>query len=175
MTVKKIVLSILIVLIAINSFAQKKSFLKLKAFERSYISGKAIVPEISIGNQEVRSESTAAAPEYFIYLIAYKMPLVKFQKLWIKQQSYLATMQKLSQNPVTIQNGKHIDTLVQYDCATIWQIKIKGVDKTGAKPKNTIADQVKGNDLVLRVTDKEGNFYTRNIKKISVLEADRGQ
>lgn len=175
MTVRKIVLSVLVILIATNSFAQKKAFLQLKAFERGYISGKAIVPEISLGNQESKSEPTAVAPEYFIYLIAYKMPTVQLQKLWIKQRSYLATIQQVNQKPVILQSGKHIDTLVKYNCETIYQVTIKGLDKTVSKPQKGIADRVKANDLVLRVTDKEGNFYTRNIKKISVLEADRGQ
>jgi hypothetical protein len=77
--------------------------------------------------------------------------------------------------PVVVQEGMKKDTLVKYTDELVWQIKIIGKDSTGIKPKKDIADQVKSNELVIRLTEPSGHVFTRTSKNIPVLEAARRQ
>jgi hypothetical protein len=76
---------------------------------------------------------------------------------------------------VVLQEGKKKDTLVKYTDEMVWQVKIIGKDSTGIKPKKDIANQVKSNELVIRLNDASGHIYTRTNKQITVLEAVRGE
>jgi hypothetical protein len=153
-------------------FSQKPT-LKLKAFERYTISGVANTPEVAVGGKEVVEKPKSNNPEYFIYLIANKVPYIKIERVWIKQQLYTASIIKVTQKPVIQQNGISADTLIKYTDEAIWQIVLKGKDKTNIKPKKDIAKLVAANELVLRLIDKNANTYTRSVKAITKLEAVR--
>jgi hypothetical protein len=173
---KKVVLFMSLLIIGYAVFSQKSTpSLRLKAYQRSYISGVAPTSTIELGGKETTTTKKNHAPEYFIYLIANKVPYLKIEGIWIKQQLYLAKIDKVSTLPVVIQEGKKKDTLVRYTDEMVWQIKIIGKDSTGIKPKKDIANQVKSNELVIRLNDPSGHIYTRTNKQITVLEAVRGE
>jgi hypothetical protein len=173
---KNAVLIIGFIIIGSAVFSQKNQpSLRLNSYQRSYISG--IVPStiIEIGGKETAATSVAHAPEYFIYLIANKVPYLKIERIWIKQQLYLASIDKIKSLPVVLQEGKKKDTLVKYTDELVWQINITGKDNSGIKPKKDIAAQVKANELVIRLKDPSGHVFTRTSKHINVLDAVRGQ
>lgn len=173
---KKIPLFLVLAAITSAVFSQKSaSLLRLKSYQRSYISGVAPSATIEIGGKETIPNSVATAPEYFIYLIAYKVPYLKIERVWIKQQLYLASIEKVTHLPVVLQDGKKKDTLVKYTDELVWQIKIIGKDSSAIKPQKDIANQVKANELVIRLNDPAGHVYTRTNKHISILDAVRGQ
>lgn len=173
---KKAALILNLVMIASAVFSQKTSpSLRLKSFQRSYISGVAPTNTIELGGKETPSTTKALAPEYYIYLLANKVPYLKIERVWIHQQLYIASINKVAILPVVLQDGKKKDTLVKYTDEMVWQIKIIGKDSTGIKPKKDIANQVKFNELVLRLNDPSGHIYTRTNKHINVLEAIRAQ
>lgn len=168
---------LLLMACSINSaYAQKTSpSLKLKSYQRGYISGVAPTPIVEIGGKQTEAASATREPEYFIYLIANKVPYLKIERIWIRQQLYLATINLVSTKPVIVKNGIMADTLIRYTDEAVYQIKITGKDSTGIKPKKDIAHEVKANEMVLRLTDKNGKVFTRTAKHISILEAERGQ
>ena len=173
---KKSVLLILTVFCFVTVFSQKTTpSLRVKAYQRSYLSGVAPTTIVEIGGKETASAAVVHDPEYFIYLIANKVPYLKIERVWIKKQLYLASIEKINEKPVVIVDGKKKDTLIKYTDEMVWQIKIVRKDSTGIKPKKDIADQVKANELVIRLNDKSGNVFTRTVKNIAVLEAQRGQ
>ena len=157
-------------------FSQKKNpTIQIKAHQRSFISGVAPTATIEIGQKEKNQQNITNNPEYFIYLIANKIPHLKIDRIWINQQLYISSLNKLSNHPVVLQNGKQSDTLVKYTQDDIWQIKINGKDTTRVKLTKDIAALIKSNELVLLVNDLSGNLYTRTVKNIHNLEAERGQ
>lgn len=169
----------LLILLAFNissCFAQKTTpSLQLKSYQRGYISGVAPTPTVEIGGKQTEAASAAREPEYFIYLMAYKVPYLKIERIWIRKQLYKASIHLITDKPVVVKNGIKADTLVKYTDEVVYQIKITGKDNTGIKPKKDIAKQVKANEMVLRLTDKNGKVFTRTAKHISILEAERGQ
>jgi hypothetical protein len=173
---KKAILFMSLTIIASAIFAQKTSpSLRLKSFQRGYISGVAPTNTVELGGKETTAPSKTHTPEYFIYMIANKVPYLKIERVWIKQQLYLASIDKVATLPVVLQEGKKKDTLVKYTDEMVWQVKIIGKDSTGIKPKKDIANQVKSNELVIRLNDPSGHIYTRTNKQITVLEAVRGE
>ena len=173
---RKIAFSIAFLMIVSIGVSQKSQpSLRLKSFQRSSISGVAPTSTIEIDGKEKANHTAPSSSSYFIYLIAYKVPYLKIERVWIKQQLYKASIDKVSKLPVVLENGKRKDTLVKYTDEKVWQIKILGKDTTGIKPKNDIADMVKSNELVLRLNDPSGNVYTRSSKHIQILEAERRQ
>jgi hypothetical protein len=173
---KKIALLISLSMIVCAVFSQKNlPSLKLRSYQRGYISGVAPTATIELGGKETAAPAAKYNPEYFIYLIAYKVPYLKIERVWIKQQLYLASIDRVTKLPIVLQEGKKKDTLVKYTDELVWQIKILGKDTTGLKPKKDIATQVKANELVIRLNDPSGHVYTRTSKHINMLEATRGQ
>jgi hypothetical protein len=173
---KKAVLFLCLLITGGAVFSQKTTpSLSLKAYQRSYISGVAPSSTIELGGKETAVKTKAPNPEYFIYLIANKVPYLKVERIWINQQLYLASIDKVPSLPVVVQEGMKKDTLVKYTDELVWQIKIIGKDSTGIKPKKDIADQVKSNELVIRLTEPSGHVFTRTSKNIPVLEAARRQ
>ena len=154
--------------------AAQKPIVKIQAFQRYYISGVAPTPIIEIGSKETAARNTSE-PEYFIYLIACKVPDIVIESIWIKQHLYQAAINKVACKPVVISNGRRNDTLVQYTDDVVWQISITGKGKDNSKPKNSISAAVSANELVVRLHDKNGRFYTRSVKNIAPLESERGQ
>lgn len=148
--------------------------LKVKAYERITLSGVAPSAEIKVGGEEMHVARKPTKPDYFIYLIANKVPNLKVDRVWIKKDLYTATISKVTSKPVILENGKQSDTLVKYVDEAVWQIIIKEKDKTGGKLKKDIADKVSCNELVLRVKDKNGIVYTRTVKTITQLKPFAG-
>lgn len=169
-TVLVLVLSFTVVLLA----AQKPT-LQVKAFQRYFISGMAPTTIVEMGDKETVPAVKASEPEYFIYLIAYKLPGIKIESVWIKHQLYPASIHNLSCKPVFISNNIQNDTLVRYTDEEVWQISITGKGQNNSKPKKNLAALVAGNELVLRLLDKQGRLFTRYVKKITQLESARGQ
>jgi hypothetical protein len=173
---KNIALCIVMALGIHSVFAQKTSpSLKLKAYQQSYISGVAPTSTVEIGGKETSPAAATHEPTYYIYLLANKVPYLKIERVWIKNQLYLATIAKVNAKPVVLDKGKRKDTLVKYTDEMVWQVKITGKDHTGITPKKDIEDQVKANELVLRLVDQNNHVFTRTAKQITVLEAERGQ
>jgi hypothetical protein len=173
---KKAALCIVLAICIQTSFAQKTSpSLTLKAYQQSYISGVSPSPTVEIGGKEINTTSTVNEPTYFIYLLTHKVPYLRIERIWIKNQLYAATINKINEKLVVFTNGKIKDTLIKYKDEMIWQIKIKGKDTTGKTPKKDIKAQVKANELVLRLKDNKGHIFTRVAKQFTVLEAERGQ
>lgn len=173
---KKAVIVFVLIISVLSVLAQKTTpSLRLKAYQRGYISGVAPTPTVEIGGKETAAKPTTHEPEYFIYLLANKVPYLKIDRIWINHQLYLATINKVNEKPVVLDNGKKKDTLIKYTDEMVWQIKITGKDKTGMTPKKDIKDQVKENELVIRLKDQNGHLFTRTLKEITVLEAVRGQ
>ncbi len=165
-----------LMMIASAVFSQKIAFsIHIKSYQRSYISGVAPTNRIELGGKEITTNTIVQSPEYFIYLLTNKVFNLKIERVWIKQQMYLARIDKVPTLPVIIQEGKKKDTLVKYTDEMVWQIKIIGKDSSSIKPKKNIATQIKSNELVLQLTDNSGHIYTQPSKQIQVLEAVRGQ
>ena len=171
---KKITLLSVLFFTVVSLAAQKPS-LTVKAFERYHISGLPPTPVIEIGGKETVTTRPPSGPEYFIYLIASQMPLVKMESVWIKKDLYKASITKVTCKPVILNNGIQNDTLVRYTDEEVWQINLTGKIKKYSKPAKSISALVSGNELVLRLQDKKGNYYTRSVKYISKLESTRGQ
>lgn len=148
--------------------------LKVKAYERIFIKGVAPSPVIEVGGKETKVQVTPTKPVYYIYLIANKVPYIKVERVWLKQQLYTASITRVPSKPVLIDNGKQKDTLVKYTDEAVWQISIKDLVTNGTKPKKDIAAQVAANELVLRLNDKKGAVYTRAVKTITKLEPQAG-
>lgn len=148
--------------------------LRIKAYQRVTISGVAPSAEIKVGGKETPVKITPTKPVYYIYLIANKVPYIKLERVWINQELYTATINRVPSKPVLLVNGKQTDTLVRYTDEAVWQISIKDKDNTGIKPKKDIADKVAANELVLRLNDKNGTVYTRTVKSITKLEPAPG-
>ena len=74
-----------------------------------------------------------------------------------------------------MENGKFSDTLVHLTKEAVWQINISEKDMTGTQPKRGIAKQVSSNELVLRLTDKNGSVYIRTVKNIKQLSPLAGK
>ncbi|MCW3087469.1 MAG: hypothetical protein JWQ78_855 [Sediminibacterium sp.] len=153
----------------------QKPVMKIKAFQRYYISGLPNIPAVEVGGKEVVVTRAAAEPEYYIYLVAAKTPSLNLESIWIKQHRYQASLKKISCKPVVVNNGAEKDTLVKYTKEDIWQVRIKGKAKTDVRPTKAIAALVPGNDLVVRVYDKAGRYYTHVVRNIPRLESARGQ
>ncbi len=148
--------------------------LRLKAYERVFIDGVAPSPVIEVGGKETKVQLIPTKPVYYIYLIANKVPYIKIERIWIKQQLYTATITKVTSKPVLIESGKQTDTLVRYTDEAVWQITIKDKVTNGTKPKKDIANKVATNELVLRLNDKNGYVYTRVAKIFTKLEPQVG-
>lgn len=173
---RSIALWILLAFSMSGCFAQKNApSLHLKAYQRSYISGVAPTATVELGGKQTEAASTAHEPEYFIYLIAHKVPVGKIESLWIKQQLYFGNIDLITEKTVVVKNGHKADTLVGYTDWAIYQIKITGKDNKGIKPKKAIAARVTANEMVLRLVDTTGKVFTRTASHIGVLEAERGQ
>jgi hypothetical protein len=148
--------------------------LRLRAYERVFINGVAPSPVMEVGGKETKVKVIPTKPVYYIYLIANKVPYIKIERVWIKQQLYTATITRVVTKPVLIENGKQKDTLVKYTDEAVWQITIKDKVTNGTKPKKDIADKVAANELVLRLNDKTGAVYTRVAKTFTKLEPAAG-
>jgi hypothetical protein len=148
--------------------------LRLRAYERVFINGVAPSPVMELGGKETKVQVIPTKPVYYIFLIANKVPYIKIERVWIKQQLYTATITRVANKPVLIENGKQKDTLVKYTDEAVWQITIKDKVTNGTKPKKDIADKVAANELVLRLNDKSGAVYTRIAKTFTKLEPQAG-
>lgn len=148
--------------------------LRLKAYERLTLPGVAPSAEIKVGGEEMIVAGKPNQPAYYIYLIANKVPNIKLDRVWIKQQLYSATQVGVTSKPVLLENGKQSDTLVTYTKEAVWQIIIKDKDTSGSKPKKDMADKIASNELVIRLIDKNGTVYTRTIKTITSLKPFAG-
>jgi hypothetical protein len=144
--------------------------LRLRAYERVFINGVAPSPVMELGGKETKVQVIPTKPVYYIFLIANKVPYIKIERVWIKQQLYT----RVANKPVLIENGKQKDTLVKYTDEAVWQITIKDKVTNGTKPKKDIADKVAANELVLRLNDKSGAVYTRIAKTFTKLEPQAG-
>jgi hypothetical protein len=148
--------------------------IRLRAYERVFINGVAPSPVIEVGGKEAKVQVIPTKPVYYIYLIANKVPYIKIERVWIKQQLYKATITRVPAKPVLIENGKQKDTLVKYTDEAVWQVQILDKVTNGTKPKKDIADKVAANELVLRLNDKKGYVYTRVAKTFTKLEPAAG-
>lgn len=148
--------------------------LRLRAYERVFINGVAPSQVIEVGGKEAKVQMIPNKPLYYIYLIANKVPYIKIERIWVKQQLYTASITRVTTKPVLIENGKQKDTLVKYTDEAVWQITIKDKVTNGTKPKKDIADKVAANELVLRLNDKTGAVYTRIAKTFTKLEPAAG-
>lgn len=148
--------------------------LRLRAYERVFINGVAPSPVMEVGGKETKVNVIPTKPVYYIYLIAHKVPYIKIERVWIKQQLYTATISRVASKPVLIENGKQKDTLVKYTDEAVWQVTIKDKVTNGTKPKKDIANKVAANELVLRLNDKNGAVYTRVAKTFTKLEPQAG-
>jgi hypothetical protein len=148
--------------------------LRLRAYERVFINGVAPSPVMEVGGKETKVQVIPTKPVYYIYLIANKVPYIKIERVWVKQQLYTATITRVTTKPVLIENGKQKDTLVKYTDEAVWQITLKDKVTNGTKPKKDIADKVAANELVLRLNDKSGAVYTRVAKTFTKLEPQAG-
>ena len=125
--------------------------------------------------KEITTQPPAPVPEYFIYLITYWVTKIKTIQVWIKQDLYQTNTENVTGKPVIISNDFYNDTLVQYTHENIWQINITGKLQKKIKPTKDIASLVAANDLVVKLSDNGGKYYTRHIKHIIQLESTRGQ
>jgi hypothetical protein len=176
---QKIFLAACLIFIGFNLVAQKppatKPSLRMKAFEQYFISGVETSGSIiEVGDKVTPITAKKNEPQYYIYLLANKVPYIKIERVWIKQKLYTASILKIKQKPVVLKNGKFSDTLIKYTDEAVWQLMLKGTDSTNIKPKKDIAKLVAANELVLRLNDKNGKLYTRSLKTITKLEAARG-
>ena len=171
---KKIMILSVLFFSAIVSAAQKSS-LTIKAFQRYHIGGLPPGQVIEVGGKEVITQPKSSEPEYFIYLLAYKMPSLKIESVWIKKNAYTASINKVACKPVILNNGIQTDTLVRYTDEDVWRILITGKRKNYSKPAKNMATLVTGNELVLQLSTKSGTRYTRAVKYIATLESTRGQ
>ena len=164
--------------LSISGFGQThvatSPWLKLRAYERTFIPGVALSPEIEVGGKETTVKIIPTKPVFYIYLLANKLPNIKIEQIWIRQESYTATITRVPSKSVLIENGKQKDTLVKYTNEAVWQINIKDKVSNGPKPKKDIADKVAANELVLLLNDKKGFTYTRVLKNITKLEPAAG-
>ena len=92
---KKITILSILFFSVVLSAAQKPS-LKLQAFQRYHISGLPPTPVIEIGGKETVATLPPKEPAYYIYLLAWKMPLLKIESVWIKQHLYRAEIRKVA-------------------------------------------------------------------------------
>jgi len=148
--------------------------LQLKAFERIILNGVAPTPEINVGDEEIKKNAMPVQSEFFIYIIANRVSNLKLEQIWIKQELYTATISRVTSKPVLLKDGKHTDTLVHNTKEAVWQISLTGKDLTGIQPKKNMAIQVAANELVLRMSDKNGAIYNRTVKKFSQLKPFAG-
>lgn len=148
--------------------------LQLKAFERIILNGVAPTPEINVGDEEITKTAMPVQSEFFIYIIANRVSNLKLEQIWIKQELYTATISRVTSKPVLLKDGKHTDTLVHNTKEAVWQISLTGKDLTGIQPKKNMAIQVAANELVLRMSDKNGAIYNRTVKKFSQLKPFAG-
>jgi hypothetical protein len=149
---------------------------RLKAFERSYIGGIAPTPAIEPGGKEIPATVNNPQPEYFIYVLNKKNTTLRTETVWIKKRSYPVSTKKLSWGrPVLIDNiTMKKDTLIANKDSYIWQIKITGGSKKVLVTKD-LSRLVKENELVVKLRDSQGRYYTRSVKNITRLEPERGQ
>lgn len=143
--------------------------LKLSAFKRSILNGAAPSSVIKVGDEEIPNTNAPAQIEYYIYLLTSRVSNLELNQVWIQQELYTATLSRVNSKYVVLENGKFSDTLVHFTKEAVWQIKIAEKDMTGTQPKRGIAKQVSSNEMVLRLTDKNGSVYIRTIKNIKQL------
>ena len=148
--------------------------LRLKAYERLTLPGVAPSAEIKVGGEEMIVADKPNQPAYYIYLIANKVPNIKLDRVWIKQQLYSATLVSVTSKPVLLENGKQSDTLVTFTKEAVWQIIIKDKDTSGSKLKKDMADKVASNELVIRLYTKNGTVYTRTVKAFTHVKPFAG-
>lgn len=148
--------------------------LQVKAYQRIILRGAAPSVEIEVGGVEKSATILPPPTEFFIYLIASKASDIKLNQVWIKQESYEATLNRVSKKPVVLINGKHTDTLVGNIRENVWQININQKMNPSEKPKKNFAGSVLNNELVLRLSDAKGNAYIRTVKYITTLEPQAG-
>ena len=146
----------------------------VKAFERITLAGVAPSVEIKVGGEEKPVTIIPPKTEYYIYLLAIKMPSIQLYRVWIKQELYAATINRVTSNPIVLENGKYSDTLFKFEDETVWQIKIREKVITGSKPKKDISGKVATNELVIQLKDKKSKVYTRTVKTIHVLKPFAG-
>lgn len=157
-------------------FSQKKMpDLELKAFQKNTISGVAPSSTIEIGALEKTNKNPKTSSTYFIYLLALKETPLKIEKIWIRQKSYLANIQKQSSLPIVFQDGKRKDTVIKSTDATVWKISIVGIDSSVKHTNKEIVSSIKRNELVIQLKDKWGKNFTKSLERIQILEAERMQ
>jgi len=171
---KKITL-ILMLFMSVGLLSAQKPSLQLKAFQRYHISGLPPTPVMEVGGKETVAKPLPTEPDYFIYLLANKMPFLTIESVWIKHHLYKAGLNKVACKPVLLSNGTQNDTLVRYTDEEVWQINITGKMTTKTRPAKSISALVAGNELLVRLRDKQGRYYTRSVKYITKLESSRGQ
>ena len=171
---KKITI-ILILFISAGLLSAQEPSLQLKAFQRYHLSGLPPTPVIEIGGKETVAKSPSSEPDYFIYLLIYKMPFLTLESVWIRKHLYKAELNKVACKPVLLSNGIQNDTLVRYTDEEVWQINITGKVSAKTRPAKSISTLVAGNELLVRLRNKQGRYYTRSVKYITNLESSRGQ
>jgi hypothetical protein len=168
MTMQKITFLILFSISTMMVSSQEPS-LRLKAFKR-YTKN-----ENNKGKGEpAQSMPKTNEPEYFIYLIAFKVPFIKLERVWLNQNLYSVQIDKVSDKPIILKNsGYPNDTLVKYTDELVWKVTLKGKVEGNIKPKKDIEYLVSQNELTLRLNDKKGTLYTRSVKEITLLRSPK--
>ena len=159
----------------VSGLAAQNPTLRIKAFQRYFISGVAPSTILEMGGKETSTASGKQEPEYFIYLIAYKIRDLSIGSLWINHHPYEAVIRNISCKPVIIPNSIGNDTLLPYTDEAIWQVSITGRGKEGVKTTKALKALMANQQLVLKLVDKQGRNYTRTVKKITQIESERGQ
>lgn len=167
-------LYLLFTITTIFGFSQEPS-LRLKAFKRFT---KNDVNTSKTGNtvigEKAKSTPYTDEPEYFIYLIAYKVPYLKLERVWLHQNLYQVTLVKVAGKSVILRNtGYPNDTLVRYTDETVWKVTLKGMVEGNMKPKKDIEKLVFQNELTFRLNDNKGTMYTRSVKQITLLQSTK--
>jgi hypothetical protein len=173
---KKITLLLLLSISTVVIFSQQPS-LRLKAFKRYTInSEKSAKGDDKVAGAKTPSTSNASEPEYYIYLIAFKVPYIKLERVWLHQNLYQVRVDKVAGKPIILKNtGYPNDTLVRYTDETVWKVTITGKVEGDNKPKKDIESLVAQNELTFRLNDKKGTMYTRSVKQITLLKPVKKQ
>ena len=154
-----------------TAFCQSSaSTLQVKAYQRMIMQGAAPTVELEVGDVEKPGKALSHQSLFYIYLLASKATDIKLNQVWIKQEAYEATLNRVTKKPVVLKNGKQTDTLIANIPETVWQINIKEKASNSGKPKKAIAGSVANNELVLKLMDAKCIVYIRTVKNIKTLE-----
>lgn len=107
-------------------------------------------------------------------MIAYKVPYLQLERVWLHQNLYQVTLDKVAGKPVILRNtGYPNDTLVRYTDEIVWKVTLKGKVEGNIKPKKDIETLVAQNELTFRLNDNKGTMFTRSVKQITLLQSTK--